>query len=267
MKLSPRQVNAVASAICGGPDMPIAYRTGAEINSFIEFVGIDVTWEPGSSRFYDAQAFVEACNAMPSGRSGLPAGIEQVLIAIVDRREFEDDERHQRAVEHVRGVLARLPISLEVNGRGEVELRSTHTSRGQEIVEREIHTVFGQALDHQALEAARVHMRKARRLRSAAEPDYANATKEAVCAIESIAVTLTGERDLIRAIAKSVRAGIVPAPLGEMIKKLYAYRGDEPGVAHANATVPNVDAEDAAFAVNMAAVVGLYLRDKLAPEP
>jgi hypothetical protein len=164
-------------------------------------------------------------------------------------------------------VLARLPVRFEVNRRGQVELLSTVTSRGQEIIERDIHTAFDQVLDDRTLDAAREHLRKARQLLGAADPDYANAAKEAVCMVESLAVTLTGERDLNRAISKSVRAGIVPAPLGEMIKKLYAYRGDEPGVAHADATVPDVDADDATFAVNLAAVIGLYLRHKLAPEP
>ena len=53
------------------------------------------------------------------------------------------------------------------------------------------------------------------------------------------------------------------ATLGEMVKKLYAYRGDEPGVSHGAAEVPDVDSQDAQFVVNLAAVVGLYLREKL----
>lgn len=47
------------------------------------------------------------------------------------------------------------------------------------------------------------------------------------------------------------------------MKKLYAYRGDEPGVSHGASEVPDVDARDAQFVVNLAAVVGLYLRRKL----
>ena len=201
------------------------------------------------------------------GRSGLPTGIEAVLVALADRREFDTDEAYREAVEHIGGLLASLPVRLEVTRSGQVELLSTVISRGQDIIERKIQTAFDEVLEDSAFDAAREHLRKARGLLNAAEPDYANATKEAVCVVESLAVTLTDERDLNKAIAKSVRAGIVPAPLGEMIKKLYAYRGDEPGVAHADATVPNVDADDATFAVNLAAVIGLYLRHKLASEP
>jgi len=42
----------------------------------------------------------------------------------------------------------------------------------------------------------------------------------------------------------------------ELIEKLYAYRGDEPGVAHGDEEVPNVDQHDAQFVLNAAAAIG-----------
>jgi hypothetical protein len=55
----------------------------------------------------------------------------------------------------------------------------------------------------------------------------------------------------------------VPAPLAAMVTKLYAYRGDESGVAHGDEDLPDVDRDDAQFVVNLAAVIGVYLTAKL----
>ena len=81
--------------------------------------------------------------------------------------------------------------------------------------------------------------------------------------MESLARTLTGERDLFKAVSRAVRSEHVPAPLGELIKKLYAYRGDEPGVAHGDEETPDVDQQDAQFVLNLAAAIGIYLRGGL----
>lgn len=43
---------------------------------------------------------------------------------------------------------------------------------------------------------------------------------------------MTGERDLPSAIKKATQADLIPRPLDELIFKLYAYRGNEPGVSH-----------------------------------
>jgi hypothetical protein len=57
-----------------------------------------------------------------------------------------------------------------------------------------------------------------------------NAAKEAVSSAESYLKTLTQENDFKRALRKAVQAGI-PQPLAALIEKLYAWRGDEPGIA------------------------------------
>jgi hypothetical protein len=48
-----------------------------------------------------------------------------------------------------------------------------------------------------------------------------------------------------------------------VIEKLYAWRGNEPGVAHGSKELPTVTRADAQFALNMAAAVNLYLRERL----
>jgi hypothetical protein len=263
VRLSPRQVDAVASAICGDNATPFAYRTGTQLTRFVAFTGVDVAWLEGSSRFYDMQAFADACNATPPGPSGLPTALERVFEALLDLREFPDWETQERAITDLSRALGSLRVEFIVSRGGQVEVRGRGHTPGQTIIEEEITTVFGEALQDSRLTAAREHYRKAKGLLSAREPDHANAAKEAVCAIESLLKALTGETDFNRAIEKAIRAGDVPRPLGEMFKKFYAYRGDEPGVAHASSDVPDVDHADAQFAVNVAATMGVYLRSKL----
>lgn len=53
------------------------------------------------------------------------------------------------------------------------------------------------------------------------------AAMEAVCSVESCLCTLTGERDMKKALKLAVKAGL-PKPLDGLIEKLYAWRGNEP---------------------------------------
>jgi len=94
-------------------------------------------------------------------------------------------------------------------------------------------------------------------------PDFANSCKESVCSIESVAIALSGENDLTKAIHKTVRAGFVPAAIGEAIIKVYAFRGNEPGVGHGKVSPPAVTREDAELLFNLAGSIGKYLSEKL----
>lgn len=263
MELSPRQIESLAGAICGGEGTPIDYRSSERIDRFRAFVGIDVEWTPGSSRWKDTVAFLEACNGDQIGRSELPTNIERVVTALLDRREFSTDQSQDQAIGFIRDILAGQPLAIRHDSYRNIEIVSTRNSAGQDVIEQEIHTVFERVVGEEDLRAARAHYKKARQMLTAGQPDYENAAKEAVCCIESLSATLTGERNLNQAMAKAVRKGLIPLPLAEMVKKLYAYRSDEPGVAHGKQDEPDVDVHDAYFLVNQAAVIGLYVRAKL----
>ena len=96
--------------------------------------------------------------------------------------------------------------------------------------------------------------------------DYENACKEAICAIESIVLTLTGGSDLVKELRRLAREDHIPKPIAEMVIKLYAYRGDEPGIAHAGPETPDVGKEEAQLLFNLAGSIGAYLRAKLLSE-
>jgi hypothetical protein len=105
-----------------------------------------------------------------------------------------------------------------------------------------------------------VHYQKAHRLLRSG--DFANSAKESVCSVEAYLYTITGESEIKKALREATKAGL-PKPLDGVIEKLYAWRGNEPGVAHAGKKAPAVERADAQFALNLAAVVNLYLRTRL----
>lgn len=219
------------------------------------------TSAPGS-RFYYTQEVVARANRSTLGSSGLPSEIEAIVKALLDPREFKDREKHRDAVDDLAEVLRPAGAVAEFN-HPYVLLRSTRTSKGQKVLEEQIHTVFGQALDDEAFSAARTHYRKARRYVQGPGVDYENSCKESMCAIESIVLTLGGGTDLVKELRKLSQEGHIPKPITEMVIKLYAYRGDEPGIAHAGPEDPDVGKEEAELLFNLAGTIGAYMRSKL----
>jgi hypothetical protein len=65
-----------------------------------------------------------------------------------------------------------------------------------------------------------------------------------------------------KALKLAVKAGL-SKPLDGLIEKLYAWRGNEPGIAPGSNELPDVERADAEFALSMAAAINLYLRERL----
>lgn len=232
-----------------------------DILSFMRFTGATVPAEPEpGSRFTSACAFVEHTDATEqTGSSGLSVDTEKVLAALLDRREFDNDGDHSAALAQTREALAGLPVTITAEPYG-VEIQSARRDKAQSVLEERIHTAFGDVIASEDLAAARAHYAKARRFLEGPIPDYENCCKESVCSIEALATAMTGERDLPRAIKKAVGAGRIPKPLDEMVLKLYAYRGNEPGISHGHADAPSVRRAEAELLFNLAGSVGHYLR-------
>jgi hypothetical protein len=114
VKLAPLQLETLANAICGGEGTPIDYRSGEQLRRFRAFVGADVDWETGSSRFYDTLAYLEACNETPAGSSGLPSAIEKVIVALLDRRQFDSHVAQDDALTHVASVFEAMPVDVHL---------------------------------------------------------------------------------------------------------------------------------------------------------
>jgi hypothetical protein len=91
-------------------------------------------------------------------------------------------------------------------------------------------------------------------------PDFANCVKEAVMAVESIVLTLSGQgkgtlTDALR------KLNLHPA-LAQSLEKLYGYRGDEPGVAHGATALPDVSRPQAELVLTVCAALVTFLSQK-----
>jgi hypothetical protein len=177
---------------------------------------------------------------------------------------FLSDTTHAAALAKVNVILKGIPVGARIASDATVQLTSTKQTQSQRILEEQIHTVFGEVVAGSRLAAARTHYAKAKRHLTATEPDYENAAKEAVLAVESLVVTLTGESDFTKAVRKATDAQMIPRPLDDIAIKLYAYRGNEPGVAHANESVPAVTQLEAELVFNLSGALGAYLAQRLA---
>jgi hypothetical protein len=268
LRLSPSQIRALAGCITGDVgDEAFAYRTKADIESFIEFTGAEYAIWGGMdlSRADHTIAFIEAAQATGrEGESGLCTEVEKIIVALMDRREFSSDKAHAGAVERMNEILKGLPVEVRVATDGTIGVASTLRTQAQRVLDEQIHTVFGEVVAGSKLAAARTHYAKAKRYLAGPDPDYENAAKESVLAVESLVVTLTGESDFTKAIRKATNNGLVPRPLDEIAMKLYAYRGNEPGVAHASAAVPDVDQLEAELIFNLSGALSAYLAQRLA---
>ena len=208
-----------------------------------------------------AIAFIEAAQA--TGREGKTASV------LNERRSSSPcltggsltDEAHAAAVDHVNGILKGGSwVQARTAPDGTIEMISTRRSQAQRVLDEQIHTVFGEVVAASNLAASRTYYAKAKRYLTAADPDYENAAKEAVLAVESIVVTLTGEADFTKAIRKATAAELIPRPLDDIAIKLYAYRGNEPGVTHAGESVPDVTQLEAELVFNLDKALSAHIR-------
>jgi hypothetical protein len=126
VRLSPRQINALASCICGDDDAAdFDYRRYVDIESFIAFTGAEVGKLP-SSRWNYARSFIEACQAAgEEGTSGLGREVEKMVEALLDRREFSSESRRDEALLKVNQILTGMPVEARIGPDGSVQVVST----------------------------------------------------------------------------------------------------------------------------------------------
>ncbi len=113
----------------------------------------------------------------------------------------------------------------------------------------------------------RTHFNKARKFfNERPEPDVENCVKEAVCALEATLEIVT-KKNVGGNFAKAIKQiPEIPSPIAEGMIKLYAYRGDGQGIAHAASKGSKVSEIEAELVLSLAASYITYLYD-LFPEP
>ncbi len=99
------------------------------------------------------------------------------------------------------------------------------------------------------------------------QPDIENCVKESVCALEAYILKHTGLRDFDEAVKKLTGkdTGKIPASIAQGITKLYAYRGDGKGIAHAALRGSNVTISEAELILNLVASYIIYLNSLFSP--
>jgi hypothetical protein len=95
-------------------------------------------------------------------------------------------------------------------------------------------------------------------------PDVENCIKDAVAAIESVGRIIFGDDNALldNIVKNAVRKGVIPQPLDQTITKLYAYRGNEPAVAHGGTEPSKVTVNEAEFVLAMSAAMIIYIVKK-----
>jgi hypothetical protein len=95
-------------------------------------------------------------------------------------------------------------------------------------------------------------------------PDVENCVKDAVAALESVARVITSNNTALldKIIRDLTKKGVIPKPLNQVIEKIYAYRGNEPGVSHGAVDIPNVTVNEAEFILATSAASIIYLVSK-----
>ncbi len=120
-------------------------------------------------------------------------------------------------------------------------------------------------LKEQEFKGADEHFEKAiKALNIRPNPDVENCIKDAVGAIESVGRVLTNDENALLSdiIKDAVVKGVIPKPLDQTFIKLYAYRGNEPGIAHGAVGESKVTVDEADLILAMSAAMIIYLVKK-----
>jgi len=94
--------------------------------------------------------------------------------------------------------------------------------------------------------------------------DSENCIKDAVASVEAVGKIIRKDKNarIDNIIKDAIQNEIIPRLLGDPIIKLYAYRGNEPAVAHGGIEPSKVTADEAEFVLAMSAAIIIYLVKK-----
>ncbi len=96
------------------------------------------------------------------------------------------------------------------------------------------------------------------------KPDVENCIKDAVATVEAVGKIIRKDKNarIDNIIKDAIQKGVIPKLLGDPIIKLYAYRGNEPAVAHGGIEPSKVTVDEAEFVLAMSAAIIIYLVKK-----
>lgn len=157
-------------------------------------------------------------------------------------------------------------VFTECGMRWRAEGRRLAWSGGTPLFAQSLQSASGQLRAGPAFAGPLQQFENAYRCLSSRPPDVANCIKDAIGAVEGVARIAEGSKEILSRLLDPMakRLGIHPA-LREAIGKLYAYRGDEQGIAH-GATQPLViGIEEGELVLHWSASAIVYLLRKSTP--
>ena len=103
--------------------------------------------------------------------------------------------------------------------------------------------------------AVRGHWQKAHDFRSATTPDFPNAAKEAVSAVEALAqIVAQRPSATLGECIKALRAsGALKQPLLKGLEELWGFASTSPGVRHGSAAIPTLSPAESSYVLDQAA--------------
>jgi hypothetical protein len=110
-------------------------------------------------------------------------------------------------------------------------------------------------------EGPRVHWIKAEAFYRSVPPDLANASKEAVSAVEGMAKIVSHESNLTLGKCVDIlrQAGRIPPNLAKTLDGLWGFTSESPGVRHGAISPSNIDEAQAQYVMDISAAVIKYL--------
>lgn len=203
---------------------------------------------------------------------------ERIYDSLISETSYYDQERDERIIQ----------ISLEENrNRFESELNTLLSEEnigyvfeqgefrrpGRPQTQKNVSRVNA-VLSDPALHTVKTHYIKAYNFFSNKNPDYENAVKEALCALEAAIEIKSGQKvskDFARQVMtlSGIEPNQIPTPIVQAMVKLHAYRGAGTGVAHGSTEGLKVTGTEAELILSLAAAFITYtveFYDYLEPE-
>ncbi len=197
-------------------------------------------------------------------------GLSETRFTLADRIRLYAPKGDIRRVA-IRGEELYWEMSAEPPRAGETSARVTYVPTAALLNDFENGRMPGQSvsptfqvqekLSAPRYAAAKEHFSKAVSYMAGPSPDWPNAAKEAVTAVESLAKIVSDREDetLGKAVAHLRATGKLAPPLDRVFDALWGYTSSTPGVRHGGTSPPTITETEAAFVVNLSASAILYL--------
>ena len=181
------------------------------------------------------------------------AGImAEVLRLLPDRLRAEKNDIFAQDTMLLRQLGGSVTDDGLVKAEQEVLQDLQHDLELRAIQARALGTTTMAALSAPRYEASAAHWRKVQRYTAPPDPDWENAVKEAITALEALAKLVVADDNVTlgKALSRAPLRDVLHPSIVSQLQALWGYTNTEPGIRHAGTTAPAAIAADAQFAID-----------------